>query len=391
MQPISINAINKNSKAVSFYHYKNNFLKLAHKLGKGFESRSAEYDDTDSFVYENYEDLKKFRVFSAMVPRELGGGGVSHSKMADFLKIIGSYDGSTGLALSMHQHLIAATVWKYSHGKGGEALLKKVVNEQLILVSTGARDWLESNGEMTKVEGGYELTANKVFASQSAVGDIMITSARYHDPIEGDLVLHFPVPFSSKGVKVINNWKTLGMRATGSHTVQLNKVFVPESAIALKRKQGELNQSWNVILAVALPLIMSVYVGIAEKATQIAIDKAKASKFKKDQLPFTLGEMHNQLTLAQVLLKDMIAKANDFDFTPNHKMGNDILSRKTLVASACVNTVNKAMEIIGGQSFFRIFGIERLFRDVQAASFHPLPEKDQYLFSGKFILNKTAK
>ena len=243
---------------------------------------------------------------------------------------------------------------------------------------------------MVKVEGGYELTANKVFASQSAVGDILITSARYQDLEEGSLVLHFPVPISSKGVNVINNWKTMGMRGTGSHTVHLDKVFVPDAAIALKRPQGELNQSWNVVLAVAVPLIMSAYVGIAEKAAQIAIDKSKASKIKKEQLPYTLGEMHNQLTLAQVLLKDMVGIANNFDFAPNHHIGNDILTRKTLVAKASINTVNKAMEIVGGQSFFRVFGIERLFRDVQAANFHPLPEKDQQRFSGNFILKDVA-
>ena len=40
-------------------------------------------------------------------------------------------------------------------------------------------------------------------------------------------------------------------------------------------------------------------------------------------------------------------------------------------------TVAKAMEIVGGQSYFRSSELERLFRDVQAAHFHPLPEKDQ--------------
>ena len=388
MKPILINAIDRSTKRISFFHHKNNFAKLAHKLGKEFEARAVENDNTDSFVYENYEDLKKFRVFSAMVPRELGGGGVSHSQMANFLRIIGSYDGSTGLALSMHQHLIAATVWKYLNGKGGEALLTKVVDQQLVLVSTGARDWLESNGELVKVEGGYELTANKVFASQSAVGDIFITSARYCDPEEGDLVLHFPVAVSSKGVSVSNNWKTLGMRATGSNTVHMDKVFVPDAAIGMKRKQGELNQGWNVVLTVAMPLIMSVYVGIAEKAAQMAIDKSKAGSSRKDQLPYTLGEMHNQLTLTQVLHKDMVAIANDLDFSPNHGMGNDILTRKTLVANSAINTVTKAMEIVGGQSFFRVFGLERLFRDIQAANFHPLPEKEQQRFSANFILNE---
>ncbi|MBC6947169.1 acyl-CoA dehydrogenase, partial [candidate division KSB1 bacterium] len=48
--------------------------------------------------------------------------------------------------------------------------------------------------------------------------------------------------------------------------------------------------------------------------------------------------------------------------------------------------VEKAMEIAGGQGFYRSFGLERLFRDVQAAKYHPLQEKDQLQFTGEYIL-----
>lgn len=67
-------------------------------------------------------------------------------------------------------------------------------------------------------------------------------------------------------------------------------------------------------------------------------------------------------------------------------MGVDILTRKTLVANACKETVAKAMGIVGGQSFYRKHHLERLFRDVQAASFHTLPEKEQQHITGEFLL-----
>jgi alkylation response protein AidB-like acyl-CoA dehydrogenase len=44
------------------------------------------------------------------------------------------------------------------------------------------------------------------------------------------------------------------------------------------------------------------------------------------------------------------------------------------------------MEVTGGASFYRSLGLERLYRDVQAARFHPLPEKQQALFSGRLAL-----
>ena len=39
-------------------------------------------------------------------------------------------------------------------------------------------------------------------------------------------------------------------------------------------------------------------------------------------------------------------------------------------------------------TFYRKNILERLFRDVQASDFHPLPKWDQYAFTGNFILNQ---
>jgi len=44
------------------------------------------------------------------------------------------------------------------------------------------------------------------------------------------------------------------------------------------------------------------------------------------------------------------------------------------------------MEVVGGASFLRALGLERLFGDVQAARYHPLQEKPQLLYSGRLAL-----
>ena len=101
--------------------------------------------------------------------------------------------------------------------------------------------------------------------------------------------------------------------------------------------------------------------------------------------------MHNELTTAELNVKDMIRIANDFDFKPIDQNGQDILTRKTNAANALIKVVEKAMEIVGGQGFYRSFGLERLFRDVQAAKYHPLQEKDQLRFTGEYILRNESK
>ena len=95
------------------------------------------------------------------------------------------------------------------------------------------------------------------------------------DPEEGWRVLHFPVPFAAPDVSLADDWRTLGMRATGSHSVVLDQVFVAADAIVLRRPRGRFHPAWNVILTVALPLIMSVYAGVAETAAAIGLISAR--------------------------------------------------------------------------------------------------------------------
>jgi alkylation response protein AidB-like acyl-CoA dehydrogenase len=354
-------------------------------LGPTFAARAAAHDANDSFVADNYTDLKKHRVFSAGVPAELGGGGASHAQLCALLRELAHYCGSTALALSMHTHLLAATVWRWRQGQPVEALLQRTASEEIVLVSTGASDWLDSSGTAEKVDGGFRVTARKVFCSGAPLGTLLITSAPYDDPQNGPTVLHFPVPFTAQGVTVMDNWRTFGMRATGSHDVMLEGVFVPESAIALRRPQGKWHPFWNVVVAVAMPLIMSVYVGIAEAAHDLALRQV-VKKRADLHTPYLVGEMENALVTAQMALQGMVDIAANYDFKPVDQTASAIMTRKTIAAQATILTVEKALEVVGGAGFFRSVGLERLLRDVHGASFHPLPEKRQLLFTGRLAL-----
>ncbi len=44
------------------------------------------------------------------------------------------------------------------------------------------------------------------------------------------------------------------------------------------------------------------------------------------------------------------------------------------------------MELVGGASFYRDLGLERAFRDVQGARFHPLQEMPQLEMTGRLAL-----
>jgi alkylation response protein AidB-like acyl-CoA dehydrogenase len=232
------------------------WLALARALGPAFAARAAAHDAEDTFVAENYLDLKRHAVFSAAVPADLGGGGASFADLCGVLRELAHSCGSTALALSMHTHLVAGAVWRWQQGQPTEALLRRVAAEQLVLVSTGASDWLDSSGSAERVDGGYRVSGRKIFGSGSPAGDLLITSAPYDDPSDGPVVLHLAVPLAAEGVTVLDNWRTMGMRATGSNDVLLERVFVPDQAVSLRRPRGSWHPLFTMLANVPLPLIM---------------------------------------------------------------------------------------------------------------------------------------
>lgn len=359
----------------------------AREIGPALTEAAARSDLEGSFVSEGYALLERHRFFSMGVPAELGGGGARHREICDTIREIGRHCGSTALAFSMHSHLVAATVWRHLHGQPGDALLRKIAAEETVLLSTGASDWIDSNGTLEKVDGGYRVSARKIFGSGGPAADIIIASAQYDDPEAGPQVLHFSVPTSADGVTFANDWNALGMRATGSNTVLLERVFVPEQAVSLRRPRGKWHPVWSVVLTVAAPIYMSAYVGIAEAAAELALARA-AKNADQPHNPLLAGELENLLMQTRLAWKCMVDNAADYDFAPTLESAKTALIGKTLCANAAIATVHKAMELVGGIGFFRSFPLERMLRDVLAAPYHPLPEKRQLLFTGRLALGR---
>jgi alkylation response protein AidB-like acyl-CoA dehydrogenase len=159
---------------------------LAKKLGERFVADA----DEDRFVADNLNMLKEAGLVEAGVPAELGGGGASIDDLAEMLRVLARYCGSTALAFSMHTHQVAIPAWRWRHQKvtAVEPLLKRVATERIILLSSGGSDWIAGSGKAEKVDGGYRITARKIFTSAAPLGNLLMTGAVCEETGE---VLHF--------------------------------------------------------------------------------------------------------------------------------------------------------------------------------------------------------
>lgn len=273
---------------------------------------------------------------------------------------------------------------------GAEDLLRRVVEENLVLMTSGGSDWLWSTGTAVKENGGYRVSGRKTFCSQAPRADILTSSAVFEGP-DGREVLMFAVPSKADGIQIVETWDTLGMRATASHDIELDGVYVPEERILARRPWGRMDP---VLMAAGLhiaPTAAAVYWGVAVGARDEAVRWA-TTKARGPQPMAELPQVHRQVGLMDYKLRTSwwalmgsIDELGD-DYVPDPATLTAVMLAKRMVVTEAVEVVDLAMETVGGASFFKKLPLERAYRDVRAGKYHPLTPEATLYYAGRLAL-----
>lgn len=350
--------------------------RLAHQFAEGRR-------DGDEFVAANFETLRDSPLHAMPAPAEFGGSGATVAQISEVLRVLARGCPSTALAFAMHLHPLATVAWRWRNGAPVDALLNKVVGERLFFASTGGNDWLVGSGSARPVEGGYLVNGRKHFVSGSPAASLLMTMALTE---AGDEVLHFGVPLSTPGIRIEETWRAMGMQGTGSHDVVFEDVFIADGAISARRPRGEWDKGMQVVAQTALPIIYSVYVGIAEEMRDRAM-ALLSSKAADAHAQYLAGAIDNELAAARLALADIVAASAE---APSEANTNRVAIGRTLVAKGVLAMAERVMEAAGGAAFLRDNGIEGLFRDLQAVRYHPLREADQLRMTGNIALRAAS-
>jgi alkylation response protein AidB-like acyl-CoA dehydrogenase len=356
----------------------------AERLAEEFDARAAEHDAGDRFVAENYVRMGAEGLLSAGVPAEQGGGGADQRDLSEMLRRLAHGCGSTARALAMHSHQVAIPAWRLRHQPAAKAAVEPVLMRAAggaVLLSSGGSDWVGSSGRAEKVEGGYKIHARKVFASGSPAGTLLVTSA-----IAGDKVIHFALPFDAPEVKRLDTWRAMGMRGTGSGDVEIDGFFLPDDKVALTRPAGEWHPIWVITATLAFPLIYAVYLGVAEAMRDLAV--AQAAKRPDSANRRLIGELDTALWAARVAQRAMIEVAEENAPTPDTV--NRVMFGRRQVEVQALRVADLAMELAGGAGFYRAMGLERRFRDIQGARYHPMKRDTHMLYAGTLALGEPV-
>jgi alkylation response protein AidB-like acyl-CoA dehydrogenase len=343
-------------------------------------ARAAEYDRTGEFPVTNYERMRETGYLRAPVPTELGGLGADIVQMALAQQALARGCASTALAVNMHLFQVGIMAESFRSGGPTGPILKRVADEGIVIASNGAEsvvvgDWQTSTIARRK-NGSYVVDGRKFFCSQAPGAHVVRFLAR--DPDAGETML-LGASTGTPGFKVVETWDTTGMRATASHDVVFESMEIPETAVGARFPDADFHEPLRHPIVPTIvrwfhPLAASVYLGIAEEAREEAyrslgsgINSANRDQALTDVL---IGEMEAAFLTATAVRDQVTAAVNEPPKDLQWCLMQTTLL-KEIVVDRAVATVEKAVEIAGGRSYFRKSPLERLARDVRAGRFHP--------------------
>jgi alkylation response protein AidB-like acyl-CoA dehydrogenase len=359
---------------------------LTTELLEGFRSRAADLDRANAYFAEDLDELRSIGYLAAAVPTELGGWGLDVAEFAASQRRLARYAPATALAMSMHTYWVGIAAelerwgdtsqrWVLEAAARGEVFAAghaESGNDIPVLLSTCAAQ---------RVDGGYVLTGRKQFGSNGPAWTWLGAHAIDADAPGGPQTLHAFVERTSPGVTVVETWDTLGMRPTQSHDTILDGVFVPDERVGCVAPAGDGTHPYLIAMVIwSLPLIAAPYLGIADRAMEIAVDGARrktsiaidrGAYAYNPMVQHQVAEMYLELDAAGATVDRFV----DDCVTHLEDLGESLVPRayamKWRAVEAAKRVVDVALDVAGGAGMFKGNELERLYRDVRCGGFHP--------------------
>src|SRR3954452_2374833 len=216
----------------------------AELLSEQLAASAAEHDRDGSYPVGAIDLLKAVGYFAPPVRVELGGLGVSsgHDLVVASSRLA---RGDPSVAIGVNMHLVAvhnmerrrqvAVATGASRRASAYALsLEKIVRDRVVLaaaISERGQDLTRPGTVATRTESGWRIDGRKMFCTMSPAATDLYVAVTYEDDAGAERYAYAMVPTDAPGVIVHDDWDALGMRASGSNSVTLEGVELPESGV----------------------------------------------------------------------------------------------------------------------------------------------------------------
>jgi alkylation response protein AidB-like acyl-CoA dehydrogenase len=355
------------------------------ELAADFATRSATHDRDASHPTENYDRLRQEGFLHLTIPRELGGSEFNFLSHTIAYEALGRGCPSTALAFNMHASVVMPILESDEVTVEAKQRLADLVVGQGKMIGgnfseTGHTSLIGERPLTVRahpVDGGYEITGRKMFASMIEAADFVVVLVYPEDatgPSAGMLAM---IPPEAKGRRVIANWDTLGMRATRSDSLILEDCWVPDEAVLYRSddirpfRNAGANWFWGSYTAVYLGLAGAAYDALREVVTNRRPEGYAQSLAWHPDVRRHIAELSVDLEAAR-LITYRSAWLRDRD-GPTPEAMTAMFRAKYMVGQAVSRITRIALTLGGAHGIFKGSRLEQLFRDGALAEIQPPP------------------
>jgi alkylation response protein AidB-like acyl-CoA dehydrogenase len=374
---------------------------LSEDLLERCAQQAAGYDRENRFFLDDFEELREAKYLLAAVPRDFGGLGLTFVELCREQRRLARRSAPTALGVNMHLLAtgIAADLWR--KGDSSQVWVLEEAARGAVFAygyseSGNDLEALYSSSKAERVDGGYRFFGHKHFGTLTPVWTwLNIYGADTADP-EGPKVVHAVMPRDTSGYRIVETWNTLGMRATSSQDTLLEGAFVPDRYVIRTRNPGFTGADEFILTLFARfePTIANIYIGLAERARDLAIERIKKKTSVAQMTRSMAYHPGVQHTIADIVieLEGMIPHADRIaeDWTNGVHQGEmwpaKLVALKYRCVEAAFRAVDLAMDVSGGRGMFKGDELERLYRDVRCGRFHPANAMTVHEVVGKSAL-----
>ncbi|MDQ0732176.1 acyl-CoA dehydrogenase family protein [Arthrobacter sp. B1I2] len=367
---------------------------LPDELLERIRGRAAGYDRDNAFFHEDLQELAAARYLKLFVPASDGGAGLGLEAAAQCQRRLATAAPATALAVNMH--LVWTGVAHVLAARGDHSLafvLKEAAQGEVYAFGNseaGNDSVLFDSRTMATPEpdGSYSFTGTKIFTSLSPAWTrlgIFGKDAAARDGA-GELVHGF-IRRETPGYRVLDDWDTLGMRASQSATTVLEGAAVPADRIFRKLPVGpNADPLIFAIFACFESLLAAVYTGLGQRALVLGVEAAKRRTSLKNggrsyaQDPDIRWKVADAAMAMDNLYPQLTSVTADVDALVDHgpQWFPKLVGLKMNATETARRVVDLAIRVSGGSSYFRGSELERLYRDVLAGMFHPSDDESAH-------------
>jgi len=363
--------------------------------------RAAGYDRENRFFLEDFEELRDAKYLLAAVPQEFGGLGLTLVEICREQRRLARRSAPTALATNMHLIATGVSADLTRKGDSSQIWMLQEAGRGAVFAYGHAEsgndlEVMYSSGRAERVEGGYRFYGHKNFGTLTPVWNwLNIYGLDNADPNDPKMV-HALLQRDTPGYRIVETWDTLGMRATASQDTVLEGAFVPDRYVIRTRGPGFAGADEFILTLFGWfePTIANVYIGLAERARDLAIERIKTKRSVAQMTRSMAYHPGVQQAIADIVieLEGMIAHADRIadDWTNGVDHGDmwpaKLVAAKYHCVEGAFRAVDRAMDVSGGRGMFKGDELERLYRDVRCGRFHPANAMTVHEVVGKSAL-----